>query len=165
MVPSNGATICRRARCTLAASSSFSADLHFQRGDLLVVVGLLGFEPRLVDVEPFDVELRLRHALGEAGDRLGGALQLGFGDFGRLAGEADLHVVGRLLVGDVVLQLGGQLGHLRDLIVDLGEQRALLHRVAFAHRHLREHARFLRRHIGFGEQTQHDRLHFERLRI
>ena len=101
--------------------------LHFERGDLLVVVGLLGFEPRLLDVEPFDVELRLRDALGEASDRVGRPLELGLGDLGRLVGVADLHVVRGLLVGDVVLQLGGQLGHPRDLVVDLSQHRSFLH--------------------------------------
>ena len=46
---------------------------------------------------------------------------------GRFLGEADLHVVRRLRVGDVVFELGVPFCHARDLIVDLREQFAFLH--------------------------------------
>ena len=128
----------------------------------LLVRRLLGFESVLLHGELFHVELRLRHALGKPLDRFGRPPQLGLGDFERLLGEADSHVVRRLCAGDVVLRLGRIGRQPRNLVVDLRQQLALLHALAFAHRHARDDARLLRRHLGLFDQPQHDRFDFNR---
>ena len=94
-------------------------------------------------------------------DRLGRSPQLGLGNFQRLLGEPDPHVVRRLCAGDFVLRLGRVGRQPRHLVVDLRKQFALLHPLSFAHGHGRDDARLLRRHLGFFQQPQHDRFDFD----
>ena len=117
------------------------------------MLGLLGFEPRFVERELFDVELRLRNAFGEVFDRFVRAAQLGLGDVGGFLGVADFDVVGGFVVGRVVGELGGLGGHHGDLVVDLGEELALFDVLTFADGDGRDDAGFLRGDGGFGDQV------------
>ena len=135
--------------------------VHFELGDLLLMLGLLGFESRLVERELFDVELRLRNALGEMFDRFVRAAQLGLGDFGGFVGVADFDVAAGLFVGGVEGELGGAGGHLGDLVVDLGEELALLDALPFADGDGGDDAGFLCGDRSFGDQAEDDGLDFD----
>ena len=135
--------------------------LHFQRGDFLVVPRLFGFEPVFLDGKLLHIELRLRYALGKMRDRFGAPPQFGFRDLDCLLGKAETDIVGRFRAGNIVFgfgRIGCQAG---DLVVDLGEQFALLHALAFDNGDAGDDAGFLRGHFGFFQQSQHDRLNLD----
>ena len=167
IVPSNGATICRRDALDLRRRRARFPASSFRAWRFAVLCSACSASSRVFSTVSRSTSscdcdtLLAKRAIDSVRP-----LQLGLGDFGGLAGEADLHVVRGLLVGDVVLQLGGPLGHPRDLVVDLRQQRALLHRVWPSRTATAVSTpAFLRRHVRLGQQPQHDRLHFERLRI
>ena len=144
------------------ACNSIGFDPLHQTGDGEIVLGLLDLQRAFFHEQPQAVHFRFGNALGKAVDGVDRSGQFGLGDLDRFLAEADVDVVGGVGLGDQQIGLRAFDGDTRLGIVDLADEQALFHALAFANVEPFQHARFAGRQVDLLNDRQERVGHFDR---